>query len=333
MYSTCLHCHGALGRNEDIESFPVGRRLAFDAAKGRLWVICPACKRWNLSALEERWEAVEWCEREYRATTTRVATSEIGLARLKSGMEIVRIGKPMRPEFAAWRYGRQLHARRRATWLARTTDKLIVEENVLGKAAGIYWLIGGPAVLLVAIPARLLAKGYGIWRSHAPIPGIRADGKLLSLNRTDLDGVRFSEDDGARWKLEIQHFHGTATVRGPEAVSTLGRLLTHVNDAGGTEKQVATAVAKIEYFRGSDGLLDFMARTSGRKQEPLHLALGYEQRLAIEMVAHEESERGAMEGELASLEAAWREAEEVSEIADNLLTPASIMRRIRGARQ
>jgi HAMP domain-containing protein len=96
--------------------------------------------------------------------------------------------------------------------------------------------------------------------------------------------------------------------------------------------QVATAVAKIEYFGGTDGLLDFMARTSGRKQEPLHLALGYEQRLAIEMVAHEESERLAMEGELAELEAAWREAEEVSAIADNLLTPASILNRIRAAR-
>lgn len=36
MYSTCLFCKNSLGANEVIEHFPVGRRLAFDAAKGRL---------------------------------------------------------------------------------------------------------------------------------------------------------------------------------------------------------------------------------------------------------------------------------------------------------
>jgi hypothetical protein len=42
-------------------------------------------------------------------------------------------------------------------------------------------------------------------------------------------------------------------------------------------------------------------------------------RLALEMAANEDSERRAMEGELAELEAAWREAEEIAAIADNLL--------------
>lgn len=59
MYSTCLFCSEDLGSNEAIEHFPVGRRLAFDAAKGRLWVVCRKCERWNLTPLEERWEAIE----------------------------------------------------------------------------------------------------------------------------------------------------------------------------------------------------------------------------------------------------------------------------------
>jgi len=63
MYATCLFCHSGLGKNEVVEEFPVGRRLAFDAANGRLWVVCGACGRWNLSPLEERWEAIETCER------------------------------------------------------------------------------------------------------------------------------------------------------------------------------------------------------------------------------------------------------------------------------
>ena len=39
------------------------------------------------------------------------------------------------------------------------------------------------------------------------------------------------------------------------------------------------------------------------------------------MALHEDTERVALEGELAVLEAAWREAEEIASIADNLLTP------------
>jgi len=97
MYATCLFCNRPLGANESIEHFPVGRRLAFDSAKGRLWVVCPSCERWNLTPLEERWEAIEEAERLYRGTRLRVATDQIGLARLRDGTELVRIGEPLRP--------------------------------------------------------------------------------------------------------------------------------------------------------------------------------------------------------------------------------------------
>src|SRR5215510_10493404 len=92
MYSTCLHCHRALGRNDAIEEFPIGRRFAFDLAKGRLWAICGSCGRWNLTPIEERWEAVESCERLFRGQTLRAQTENIGLARLPEGTELIRIG-------------------------------------------------------------------------------------------------------------------------------------------------------------------------------------------------------------------------------------------------
>ncbi|MFC1660780.1 hypothetical protein ACFL3S_04825, partial [Gemmatimonadota bacterium] len=44
-------------------------------------------------------------------------------------------------------------------------------------------------------------------------------------------------------------------------------------------------------------------------------------RLALEMALHEEQERRALEGELKALEAAWKAAEEIAEISDNLLLP------------
>ena len=63
MYSRCTRCKTHLGRNEVLEAFPVGRRMAFDPFKGRLWVLCPYCRSWNLAPILERWEAVEALER------------------------------------------------------------------------------------------------------------------------------------------------------------------------------------------------------------------------------------------------------------------------------
>src|SRR3954465_11546811 len=97
MLATCLFCNGPLGANDSIESFPVGRRLAFDAKKGRLWAVCPRCARWNLAPLDERWDAIDQCERAYRSTTLRVSTDNVGLARLRDRLELVRIGARLRP--------------------------------------------------------------------------------------------------------------------------------------------------------------------------------------------------------------------------------------------
>src|SRR5206468_7299658 len=43
-------------------------------------------------------------------------------------------------------------------------------------------------------------------------------------------------------------------------------------------------------------------------------------RLALEMAAHEDIERRAMEGELAMLELAWRQAEEIAVMSDFMFT-------------
>ena len=42
------------------------------------------------------------------------------------------------------------------------------------------------------------------------------------------------------------------------------------------------------------------------------------------MAVHEDTERRALEGELAELETAWRDAERVAGIADNLFLPEAI---------
>src|ERR1051325_4831860 len=144
MYSTCLHCHRALGTNEAIERFPIGHRLAFDAAKGRLWVVCHHCARWNLTPIEERWEAVEDCERQFRAQKLRTQTPNIGLTRLPEGTELIRIGIPLRPEFAAWRYGAVFRQRlyRRATAATGLTASIV----------GSGMLAGGSSIMVALSP-------------------------------------------------------------------------------------------------------------------------------------------------------------------------------------
>ena len=133
MYSACLYCHGHLGRNEMLPRFEVGRRLAFDSNRGRLWVVCTHCARWNLTAFEERWDAIDECERQFRRTRIRVSTENIGLAELRSGVTLIRIGKPLWPEFAAWRYSRRFSKRRVKTGLAAGT----IIASALGITAGV----------------------------------------------------------------------------------------------------------------------------------------------------------------------------------------------------
>lgn len=328
MFATCLHCHTTLGANEELEVFPVGKRLAFDAAKGRLWVICPSCERWNLSPLEERWEAVERAEALYRATPTRVATDEIGLARLRSGLELIRIGKPMRPEFAAWRYGRQLQSRFRRAWFARGMQA-IDDDGILDDLGLAAVMLGWVSVVVAApfVIGRVVRENRSNSRT---IRGVVVDGQPLRMKGYHLKWARFSADPEQRWRLHLSHENGLATVAGEAVIPMLGHLLPHVNDLGASTRQLDMAVAKIEHFRSPERFLDFLAAKSPQSEEPLATTISYAQRLALEMMAHEESERRAMEGELAALRAQWANAEEIAAIADNLLLSAWVRQRVRG---
>ena len=345
MYATCLFCNRPLGANEALEHFPVGRRLAFDAAKGRLWVVCAACERWNLSPLEERWEAIEDAERLYRATRLRAATDQIGLARLRDGTELVRIGEPLRPEFAAWRYGDQFGRRRRRQILIAGAGVGALGAIVAGGvAAGVS--IGGFGWLMVKA-ARATVKG----NPRSTVARIRTDDRQLlrvrlgHLSETILDGGTVSPI-----ALEVRHETGRARFEGAEALRVASILMPKVTRFGGTKRTVADAVNALEDRQGPEGFIQNLTRfaPSVRQLPPkpirrlslMHdmpesglLALNPIQRLAFEMALHEEAERRAMEGELAELERAWREAEETAAIADDLFVPSSVSERIAQLRE
>src|ERR687895_2676805 len=160
MYHHCLFCQTDLGANESVERFPVGRRLAFDAAKGRLWVVCPRCTRWNLTPLEERWEAIEQCERLYRGTRLRASTDNVGLARLRHGLELIRIGSPLRPEFAAWRYTAKFGRRRRDAQLLAGAGAAMTIATGAAAVPGLGPVLVTGVASVYAFP--MLAMGLGV---------------------------------------------------------------------------------------------------------------------------------------------------------------------------
>ena len=328
MFATCLHCHGALGANEEIEGFPVGRKLAFDGARGRLWVVCPGCARWNLTPLEERWESIEQCERLFRDTPLRASTDHIGLARARSGLQLVRVGAPSRPEFAAWRYGHEFARRRRRT--------LVLAGMSLSAMAGSAALrVFAPEVAasipLFGVLPQVGSMLRGWEKGIRPVARVPYEGRDVTLRRSDLQNVTLELDAASPsgWRLNVLHARGRTLLDGGAAERVLTRMLTRVNGEGGSAKTVELAVRSLasvgtaqEYLRhyAAQGRGAFTGHSW--RQEHVH------QVLALEMALHEDTERVALEGDLAALETAWREAEEIAAIADTLLIPEGIQRRL-----
>ena len=330
MYATCLFCSSHLGTNQVIERFPVGRRLAFDPAKGRLWVVCRKCERWNLTPLEERWEAIEDCERRFRQTQLRVSTNQIGLCRLAEGLELVRIGTPQRPEFAAWRYGDQFGRRRRRAML--TVGAGLATAAALGAGGVAYGVLtAGSAWSLLNVGSALRAI-YETRRVVLRVPA--GNGDRLKLRGADLGEVRLSPlMGGERWVLTLGHGGTTRTLAGPLATRAVGLVLSRINRIGGSQRQIQSAVRELEQLPDPSRYFEHLSRAySPHGLRPL-ADFPLVQRLALEMAAHEETERRALEGELALLEQAWREAEQIAAIADDLLLPASIEQFIREHRK
>ncbi len=332
MYSTCLFCNRPLGRNEAIESFPVGRRLAFDAAKGRVWVVCRRCERWNLSPFEERFEAVEDCERRFRDARKRVTSENIGLARLDEGLDLVRIGEPLRPEFAAWRYGDQFGRRRNHAILTGVGMGAVLGIFALGGiatgafAGGTWWIYRGIEQLVLDARRR---------RRLARVPG--EGGETFTVRGEHVESIRIRPDLTAEdgWCLELHHELGTDRLAGAHAMNATALLMPKINRRGAPARTVNRAVKLIEAFDDPVRYLLAAAHVADGKApaEKALPKLPAETRLAIEMAVNEENERIAVEGDLALLELDWKEAEEVAAIADELLIPTEVERQFEQMRR
>src|SRR5690348_10344479 len=358
MYATCLFCNSHLGANDDVPACPVGRRLAFDPVKGRLWVICTRCECWNLTPLEERWEAVDSCERLFRGTRLRVSTDNIALAHLRSGLELIRIGPALFPEIASWRYGTraQRPSSTRPTSLIRRGSQFIARHA--GHAFAAY-----AASLGLSDDSLLRLRTFG--REGALLARATTErGSTVQIRYRHLRHAELIRPDRDHpWRLVVRHDEGLATLTESASLRTIAKLLSTLNVGAATTADVRYAIAKLDdagnpdgYFsrvasltlRTSWGLFpdapdteavlpaglsfaerlavqlanrSFWARggTGSELRTPL-FRLPVADRLALEMAANEDGERRALAGELDALHEAWKEAEEIAAIADEMFT-------------
>jgi hypothetical protein len=362
MYSTCLHCGARLGANEVLEAFPVGRIVAFDAARGRLWAVCPRCTRWNLAPLEERWEAVEAAERRFTDARLRVQGEGVGMAKLPDGTRLVRVGGALPGELAAWRYGPQLRGRR-ARYRALTGAAAVGGALFLG--VGVFGALGAGAGLLP-----LGAAAYRAYLAsrvvHRLGGGDSPTGAELLLKRHQLNRARLADDGAGGVAVLLPEALPAERVRdergrrslvpprpllltGDAARTILTRTMVSANRKGAGRDGVDHALSRLSLAGGAEAFLRASAARGGMLDVPYlvdlagpgrthaelsrrggaHLArverdgrLDAVTSLAVEMALHEERERRALDGELAGLLAAWREAEEIAAIADSLFAPA-----------
>jgi hypothetical protein len=336
MYSTCIFCHRSLGRNEVIEAFPVGRRLAFDPGRGRLWAVCERCRRWNLSPLEERWEAVEECERTFRELRTRVHSQEIGVAAHPEGLRLVRIGEPIPVEFAVFRYGETMgrRARRQAYFTAAGIGA--------GAVLAMSGALAGFGTGFMFFQVHNLINGYRVWRSRVPVPF--PDGSVRKVLPKQVDLLNPTENDTLG--IRVKSRKDEALFFGEEARRTASRVFPVVNFAGARQNTVKDAVEMMARAGGAQGFLgETWGKARPRPGSSIRWVMSRDMkggglghlpptsRVAFEMALHEEQERRALEGELKELQAAWRQAEELARISDDLLVPEGVEEKLRSMKE
>ena len=174
------------------------------------------------------------------------------------------------------------------------------------------------------------------WEYLRPVAKVRVDGsvdgrpaapdQVARFSRYDLRSIRLlPDDDEPGFRVEVLKRMRKARFLGEHARRVAATLVPHLNGWGGSRLSVQRAVHEIE----SEGHPDrFVAQVAKLGHRDWRGRSGYIRslpdttRLALEMALHEEQERRALEGELRILEQAWKEAEEIAAIADNLLLPA-----------
>jgi hypothetical protein len=321
MFRSCGFCNAAFDGDGGPSGLGVGRRLAFDEWKGRLWVVCPRCSRWNLTPFDDRLERIEALARVASQGRIAASTEQVALIRWQR-YDLVRVGKPPRVELATWRYGERLRNRQRermkvvvpltiaaigvgiAANVAAGGGFGVIVWNIHRIADGIYLrIVGGRKVTLVETPIC----------AHC--------GTLMQLRARHVQHARVVPDRHADMAVVLscpRCRREGAQLTGHDAIQALRQGLTYLNLARGGRRKAEDAAREVDGVGGPDQLVREIAR-----RELTLRALRPERGLALEMAVDERAE-------VEELERQWKEAEEIADIADGTLsTSTEIEERLR----
>jgi hypothetical protein len=303
MFSHCIFCRAPLGANQTLEHFPHGRRVAFDAERGRLWAVCTGCGRWNLAPFEERWEALEELER-LTVGRARLLSQTDNVALLAVGeMDIVRVGRAPLAEEAWWRYGHELLRRR-------------------GLAASL--LILDVLLLPVFSPlARYERSAQAAWRGASACARCGRQLTAIRYHRVGSLVLAASPDGELALHLPCKRCRNVGEAAGHWLAGADGRMLlrralAYGHFSGATQAQVRDAASAIEHAGSATAFARGMASRPARLRD---LRRSDSTRsIALEIAVNDETERALLGQEVAELESRWREEENIAAIADRELT-------------
>ena len=347
MYAHCHICRTDFGTNSVIQHMPVGRKLAYDVDRGRLWVVCPKCAEWNLTPIEERWEAIEECERIVAESPARVSSANVGLSRV-DGLELIRIGPALRDELANWRYGPRFDRRRRkARFISAAAGGVFV--SGVGAAALMGMLAAGPMMALWAAAVGFLwlsGAADGVSKRVGPDRQVRivdTSGRRLRFPAAALSAVQLVRSQHPRSKsalaVSVPAADKPVVLRRTDALVALGTILPRMNWNGASAHHIRAATHLLDQAeerlrggpssaRGAATAWEWLAINNWPTDGAV-VGMHLIPLLALEMAVSEELERQAMVGEASVLGTRWMEAETVAAIADDMFLPESIREWIR----
>ncbi len=325
MYTECAFCAGSLGGDGGQSGLGVGRRFAFDPWKSRAWVICQRCSRWNLSPYDTRLDTIGAMQQMATGGRAAAASDQVTLFRL-AGYDVVQIGRPPRVEMATWRYGERMKARRREMLKIYVPVAVVAvgASVALNAAAG-----GGIAAMMGNLPGMIdgvTTMIVGNRRVPVEVPQCDRCGGVMILRSKHIEHARLTKTSHQDLALLVscpQCHRDGAMLEGADAERALRTGMTYLNlkKKKAIKKKAEAAAEYLERHGGPDTFLT----TSIRLERRLGQFVGAEA-LALEMAVDEQAE-------LKELERQWRQAEELADIADNLLIDPAIDARVAAARR
>jgi hypothetical protein len=253
-------------------------------------------------------------------------------------LQLVRIGSAGFREVATWRYARLLRWRYR--WHVTAPPVLL---------AGTYLLLPavGGAIAVSAVAAGMFGLGWAQrlqGRRPVAFPTTPTGEQTIVRHHDLASAVVLPGPRAGPMAVRVSSDAGPLEVDGAAALRVASLALARVNVHSGDRDDVELAIRFVADHGSGDAYLASAAtqRWEANYIDPRLPSAGGSSgtlvrlpslsRLAMEIAVHDASERHALDGELSSLEQAWREAEEIAAIADDLLLPVALVERLRRLR-